>query len=80
MTPPPTELTSNDMRCLGGESAAAASQTLADLITSSSRIVSFRSTGSTWFAPRPALFCNVPPIDRITAEQPYYSGKKKHHG
>lgn len=36
----------------GGESAAGAAQTLADLTTSSSRTTSFRSTGSTWFVPR----------------------------
>lgn len=33
----------------GGEAAAGASQTLADLTTSSSRTLSFRSTGSAWF-------------------------------
>ena len=38
----------------GGESSAGASQTFADLTTSSSRTASFRSTGSTWFVPRPA--------------------------
>lgn len=41
---------------LGGEAAAGTSQTLADLATSSSRTASFRSTGSTWFVPRPAPF------------------------
>ncbi|ARZ66712.1 hypothetical protein SMD11_1048 [Streptomyces albireticuli] len=41
---------------LGGESSAGTSETLADLTTSSSRTASFRSTGSTWFVPRPAPF------------------------
>lgn len=40
----------------GGESAAGASQAFADLTTSSRRMVSFRSTGSTWFVPRPFPF------------------------
>lgn len=41
---------------LGGESAAGASQAFADLTTSSRRTASFRSTGSTWFVPRPFPF------------------------
>lgn len=36
---------------LGGESSAGTSQTFADLTTSSRRMVSLRSTGSTWFVP-----------------------------
>lgn len=41
---------------LGGESAAGASQALADLTTSSSRTTSFRNTGSTGVVPRTCPF------------------------
>ncbi|KOU53092.1 hypothetical protein ADK54_05730, partial [Streptomyces sp. WM6378] len=41
---------------LGGESAAGASQALADLTTSLSRTTSFRNTGSTGFVPRTCPF------------------------
>lgn len=46
----------------GGESAAGASQTLADLTTSSSRTASFRNTGSTWFVPRTFPFEGLWPL------------------